>query len=273
LSVNQTIFWTTPSACLHNTGELESSVTTPHARLPDKIDAAKRHGLASPLRVLPYPVRQQVEDRLRSAIIDGTFPPGTHLADRLLCEQFEVSRSIIREAVRLLEAEGLVTVVPHRGPFVTSLSAAEATQIYEVRAALEALAGENFAERASDEERAELRRVYEVLAKMEPDAGRQALLDVKRTFYEVLLRGCRNAYVTRMLGQLLNCNTQLRATSLSAPDRLPHTIREMHRIVAAIEQRDREGAGEACRAHVRAAAAVALRILRERERQASDTHT
>jgi DNA-binding GntR family transcriptional regulator len=233
--------------------------------LPDKILEPLPNGTLSALRVVPYPVRRQVEDRLRRAIMDGTFPPGTHLADRVLCEQFDVSRSIIREAVRLLEAEGLVTVVPHRGPFVTSLSAAEATQIYEVRAALEALAGENFAERASDEERAALRRVYQELAAMGPDAGRQALLDVKRAFYDVLLRGCRNAYVARMLGQLLNRNTQLRATSLSDPDRLPHTVREMHRIVAAIEQRDRAGAGEACRDHVRAAAAVALRVLRQRE--------
>ncbi|HEY0185076.1 MAG TPA: GntR family transcriptional regulator [Rhodopila sp.] len=240
------------------------------AELPDNMTSSQARGPTSVLRVVPYPVRQQVEDRLRQAIMDGTFPPGTHLADRLLCEQFDVSRSIIREAVRLLEAEGLVTVVPHRGPFVTLLSAAEASQVYEVRAALEALAGENFAERASDGERAELRRIYESLAAMRPGAGRQALLDVKRAFYDVLLRGCRNGYVARMLGQLLNRNTQLRATSLSDPDRLPHTVREMHRIVAAIEQRDRVGAGEACRDHVRAAAAVALRILRERERQSLD---
>jgi DNA-binding GntR family transcriptional regulator len=245
-------------------------VATFTTELSDNLSEARRHGGPSALRVVPYPVRQQVEDRLRRAVMDGTFPPGTHLADRLLCEQFDVSRSIIREAVRLLEAEGLVTVVPHRGPFVTSLSAAEATQVYEVRAALEALAGENFAERASDEERAELRRAYEVLAAMGPDSGRQALLDIKRAFYDVLLRGCRNAYAARMLGQLLNHNTQLRATSLSDPNRLPHTVREMRRIVAAIEQRDRVGAAEACRDHVRAAAAVALRVLRERERQALD---
>ena len=169
--------------------------------LPDNLTEPRPDATTAPLRVVPYPVRRQVEDRLRRAIMDGTFPPGTHLADRLLCEQFDVSRSIIREAVRLLEAEGLVTVVPHRGPFVTSLSAAEATQVYEVRAALEALAGENFAERASDEERAELRRVYEALAAMGPDSGRQALLDIKRAFYDVLLRGCRNAYAARMLGQ------------------------------------------------------------------------
>lgn len=225
------------------------------------------------LRVQPQPMRQQVEDQLRSAIIGGTFAPGSHLSDRALCEQFGVSRSIIREAVRLMEAEGLVTVIPYRGPFVAFLSAAEAAQVYEVRGVLEALAGEGFAERASDEERAELRQVCEELAATVPDAGHAVLLDLKRRFYEVLLRGSRNAYVGRMLGQLLNRNTQLRATSLSDPSRLPQTVREIRRIVDAVDRRDPEGAWTACREHVAAAASVALRILRQRERDSQDART
>jgi DNA-binding GntR family transcriptional regulator len=235
--------------------------------LPDNLPLPEPDGTSPVPRVAPYPVRQQVEDRLRRAIIDGVFPPGTHLADRLLCEQFEASRSIIREAVRMLEAEGLVTVVPHRGPFVTLVSAAEATQIYEVRAALEALAGQTFAERASDEERVELRRIADAIAAAGPIPDRHRLLDLKRAFYDVLLRGGRNLHAARMLGQLLNRNTQLRATSLSDPDRFPDTVREIRRIVTAIEQRDPEEAASACRDHVRAAAAVALRVLRARERQ------
>jgi DNA-binding GntR family transcriptional regulator len=222
-----------------------------------------------PIRITPLPVRRQVEEHLRRAIMEGVYAPGEHLPDRVLCEQLGVSRSIVREAVRLLEAEGLVTVVPYRGPFVALLSATEAAQVYEVRAALEALAGAGFAERASEEERTELRRVYEALAGSDPTHGRHALLELKRRFYDVLLRGCRNTYAARMLEQLLNRNTQLRATSLSAPDRLPATIREIGRIVEAIERRDAEAARQACLDHVRAAATVALRILRDLERQAS----
>lgn len=222
------------------------------------------------LRVQPLPVRQQVEDQLRRAIIDGVFAPGSHLSDRALCEQFGVSRPIIREAVRTMEAEGLVTVVPYRGPFVALLSAAEAAQVYEVRGALEALAGKGFAERASDEERAELRGIYEELAGTPVAAGHSALLDLKRRFYDVLLRGSRNAYVGRMLGQLLNRNAQLRATSLSDPGRLPQTVREIRRIVEAAERRDPEGTWQACAEHVAAAAVVALRVLRARERDAQE---
>ena len=222
-------------------------------------------GKSPPARIVPRSVRRQVEDRLRRAIMDGVYAPGEHLSDRVLCEHLGVSRSIVREAVRLLEAEGFVTVKPHRGPFVALVSASEAAQVYELRAVLEGLAGAGFARRASERERADLRHVYQSLAASDRGVGRRALLDVKRRFYDVLLRGCGNPYAARMLEQILDRSTQLRATSLSAPDRLPDTIREIGRIVEAIDRRDAEGARRACSDHVEAAARVALRVLRDIE--------
>ncbi len=219
---------------------------------------------------MPPSLRSAVEDRIRQAIVTGDLPPGTHLPDRMMCERFGVSRTVVREAIRLLEAEGLVTVLPRRGPFVADLSSAEAVQIYEVRAALEALAGQGFAERASEAERAALRHVVQQLEDHGATDTREALLDRKRAFYAILLQGSRNAYAARMLGLLLNRNSQLRATSLASPNRLPNTIRELWRIVAAIEQRDGEGAAAACRDHVRTAAAIALGVLRQRERNEAE---
>ena len=218
------------------------------------------------LRVIPRPIRQQVEDGLREAIISGRFMPGDHLPDRALCEAFGTSRSVVREAVRLLEAEGLIVVHPNRGPFVASMSASEATEIYEVRAALEALAGEGFAIRATDAERDALRAVYEELCNADPGAPRQELLDIKQRFYEILSKGSGNGYAARMLDRLLSRNAQLRAMSLSSADRLPQTIQELGLIMAAIDQRDAVAAGQACRAHVNRAAEVALRILHEQSR-------
>ena len=222
------------------------------------------------LRFAPQPVRRQLEEHLRRAIIDGLYPPGSHLSDRALCEQFGVSRSLVREAVRLLEAEGLVTTIPYRGPFVAFLSAEEAAQIYEVRAALEGLAGAGFAQRASEAQRRDLREVFDALAGG-CGADRRQLLETKQRFYDVLLAGCGNAYVARMLAQVLNRNTQLRATSLSAPDRLPNTVREIGAIVEAVLRRDPDAARRACVAHVEAAAAVALAILSESQRTGART--
>lgn len=217
------------------------------------------------LRIVPKPVREQAEEALRHAIISGHYPPGTHLSDRAICEELGASRSIIREAIRLLAAEGLVISIPHRGTFVAFMSSAEAVQIYEVRAALEALAGKSFAIRASDEERRELRAVVEQIAEVGAKDDRGSLLTLKQRFYSILLHGSRNTYVSRMLDQLLNRNMSLRSTSLSDPGRLQQTIAELREIVDRIEARDGEGAAEACQAHVHAAAATALRILRAQE--------
>ncbi len=213
------------------------------------------------LKIVPQPVRRQVEDALREAIVTGRFLPGDHLPDRVLCEAFGTSRSVVREAVRLLEAEGLIVVYPNRGPFVAPLTGEEAREIYEVRAALEALAGEGFARHASPAQRAALRTVYEELRDSGAAASRQNLLEMKRRFYELLSQGCGNAYAARMLDRLLCRNAQLRATSLSSPDRLPRTIEELGAIIEAIESNDPAAAAAACRRHVEQAAAVALALL------------
>ena len=92
----------------------------------DGAPGGESRGGAGALRLVPPSLRSAVEDQIRQAILSGALPPGTHLSDRVMCERFGVSRTIVREAVRLLEAEGLVSVLPRRGPFVAFLSAAEA---------------------------------------------------------------------------------------------------------------------------------------------------
>lgn len=221
--------------------------------------------MASSLKVVPQPVRRQVEDGLRAAIISGRFLPGDHMPDKLLCETFGTSRSVVREAVRLLEAEGLVVVHPNRGPFVALLSEQEVSDIYEVRGALEALAGEGFATRATDAERAALKSIFKELRGMSSNTDRDALLDVKRRFYEVLTAGSKNELVSKMLERTLVRVAQLRGMSLSSENRLPNTISEIGKIMAAIDKKDAAAAGAACRAHVAAAGAVAMDLLRERD--------
>src|ERR1700744_6795818 len=92
-------------------------------------------------------LRVLVEDRLRQAIRTGVLKPGQRLIERELCELTGVGRTSIREALRQLEAEGLVTTIPHRGPSVSTISLDEARQLYAVRALLEGHAGREFARR------------------------------------------------------------------------------------------------------------------------------
>jgi DNA-binding GntR family transcriptional regulator len=206
-------------------------------------------------------VRRQLEDALRKAIIDGHFPPGHHLSDRVLQDTYNVSRTVVREAVRQLEAEGLVETQPYRGSFVREVTVDEARQIYDVRCVLEAFAASGFAKNATE---AQIDQLDAVLGKLRdqianPDSG--ALIRLKQEFYAILLEGCGNEYVSKMLGTLLNQNTQLRRTSLSAPDRLPATVNELENLISAIRQRDGDAAWAATVLHVRNAANIAIRIL------------
>lgn len=210
-------------------------------------------------------LRTQVEEKLRTAIVRGRFAPGAHLSDRALCEMLGVSRTVVREAVRQLEAEGLIETLPHRGSFVKSMSSEEAEQIYDLRGVLEALAARSFAVKASPAEIEELKQVYDELCAVPHARGGADVLAIKQRFYEILLRGARNDYVTAMLNQILNRNTLLRATSLSDPERLPRTIQELSKLMDAIERRDPDAAWEASLDHVKSAAAVAIAILRRKE--------
>ncbi|MER5183292.1 GntR family transcriptional regulator [Streptomyces sp. NPDC002896] len=201
---------------------------------------------------------------LRRAIVTSEFKPGGRLIETVLCEKYSVSRTVIREALRQLESEGLVAMVPNRGPEVATLTLHDAENLYEVRRALEALASSLFAERATDAQCAELvaqlGHVKAAIAAGEP-AERLAAKD---RYYDVLLDGTGNEEIARML-RSVNARTQmLRALSLNASGRSERTIAEIARITAAAAvNRDPDEARAACEEHVRNAAEVALSEMRK----------
>ena len=124
----------------------------------------KRGELHSTLRIEDVPtVRSMVAQKLREAIMSGTLKPGQRLVERELCEMMGVSRPSIREALRVLEADGLVNTVPHRGPVVSTISLEEARQLYAARAVLEGFAGRECA-RLRDPD--VVRRIGEALARL-----------------------------------------------------------------------------------------------------------
>lgn len=215
--------------------------------------------------VVSVSLRRQVEEKLRRAIVRGRFMPGEHLSDRTLCELFKVSRTVVREAVRQLEAEGLVESFPHRGSFVRVLTADEAVQIYDARGVLEALAARKFVQYATDEQIEALTLALEDIKASMADREKVDLVEKKQAFYDILFSVYENTYIRTMLNQILNWSGQLRAASMAAPDRLPNTIAELERLIEAIRRRDEEGAWQASLEHVRNAATAALAVLNDRD--------
>ncbi len=145
------------------------------------------------------PLRRQVVDALRQEILDDALHPGERLLENALCERYCVSRTVVREALRQLESEQLITMLPGRGPIVTVLTEDDIRALYDVRRVLEGLAAELFAERADD---AETRRMLDHLDEMESTYLRGTVLSrsaAKDTFYAILVEGAHNQVLATSL--------------------------------------------------------------------------
>jgi len=221
---------------------------------------------AEPMGRVAAPLREQVIAALRQAILDFQLKPGQRLVERELIEQLGVSRTTIREALRELTSEGLVTVVPQRGAMVSAPSLEEAIDLYEVRASLESLVVQHFVERATDAEVDKLRKTVRDVAKVaeKTDDTRQ-ILGAKDGFYTVLIAGARSAALQQLIEQIQARVQVLRATSLSEQGRAHEMVAELEAIVEAIAQRDAPLASKLTAEHIRKASVTALHSLRESE--------
>ena len=209
------------------------------------------------------PLRQQVVDTLRNAIMEGVWLPGHKLGERELCEQTGVSRTLIREALRQLESERLVEAIPNRGLFVAKVSAADAEDLYRVKPILYALAGRLVAENASPDVAIELRKALDELSYAVNKDDLPKAIKAKSHFYGLLFKATGNKLLCELLDNLHARTSLLRVTALSAPGRFKASLKEIAKIVRAIEKQDPDGAAKACTDHVEAAAKVALKIVAE----------
>ncbi len=206
-------------------------------------------------------LRAQVENTLRQAIISGELSPGEKLIERELCEMLGVSRQSLREAMRKLEAEKLIVIVPHRGPEVASMTIEQARELYALRQLLESFAAQEFTIHASDSQVKDLIKTVKRLRDAVKRNDSEGVLEAKAEFYGILLGGCGNSLVSEVLGGLLSRVSLLRATSLMLEDRLPQSLKEIEALVACIKARDPEGARAISFEHVSNAQKAALGVL------------
>ena len=210
------------------------------------------------IEAVSAPLRLQIVQTLRKAILQGRFAPGARLVERELCELMGVSRVSVREAFRQLESEGIIENIPNRGPVVATLSRAQVKDVYEVRQALEALAAKLFASNATEKQVEELSNATETLALVYRSGNVDEIVAAKDVFYGVLYSGCGNEVAPQMLTILNARMNLLRRISLSSPGRLEKSLGEMHRLMAAIRKRDGDSAQAAASDHIQNAAEAAL---------------
>lgn len=207
------------------------------------------------------PVRQQVAESFRVAILSGRFQPGERLIEKELCELTGASRTSVREALRQLETEGLVAMVPNKGPIVASIDPRQARSIYEVRAALESLAGSLFATNATPVQLRMLEGAVADLSAAYRTGVIEDILQKKNVFYQILLEGSGNDIIPALLRMMHARISLLRRLSLGRSARLAVSIREIRAILKAAKARDPVATAEACRLHVQRAADSALGLM------------
>lgn len=215
------------------------------------------------LRITDQPVtlREIALGRMRDAIIGGLFEPGQRLVERTLCDQLGVSRSVIREVIRHLEAEGLVEMVAKQGPIVARIEWADARQIYDIRASLEASAVADCARIATQVVKGQLLQALKGIEHASAKKDPAATLGATTQFYEIIFRSSGHSIAWEIVQRLNSRISRLRVLTLGTGTRIvagPARIREIY---AAIERNDPVAAAEACRVHIAEARNIAETLL------------
>jgi len=194
----------------------------------------------------PVPLRDLVVSKLRDAITEGQFQPGARLVERHMCELLGVSRTLVREALRQLEAEGLVQIVPFRGPAVAQVTPAEVRELYEVRAALEGVAARRCAECASAEQLAELAAITDRIGAAQQRGDVSAQSREVGAFYDMLREIAGNSVLRSQLSALGGRLAWLRTLSLSRPARARVAAEDERQLLAVLRRRDGQSARQLC---------------------------
>ena len=218
----------------------------------------------SPIKLDNYqPLREVVCETLRDAIRKGILKPGERLMEIQLADELGVSRTPVREAIRKLELEGYVIMMPRRGTYVANLSIRDVNEVFEIRTTLDSLASGLAAERITDEELERLQRLLVHIGEYIEENDMEKIVAADTEFHDILYQASRN---TRLVGIIVNLREQMtrfRSMSMAFPGRLRETLAEHKRIVDAIAQGDVKEAQQAAEFHMEKSEQTLLKSMEE----------
>ena len=201
-------------------------------------------------------LRDQVLAELRRRIVDGDYAQGERLTENRLADDFGVSRNPVREALRVVETEGFVQILPRRGAVVATLDETAIRDLFAVREQLETLAAGLAAERATAED---VERLRSLLAKASAATDAEdfdEVAELNSAFHVAVIEISGNRWLASMSSAMYHHVHWV--FRVGAAKRAPHSWSEHIRLVDAIAAGDRPAAVDAARQHVEAAAAAAL---------------
>ena len=202
------------------------------------------------MRLVHNSLHDEVAVMLRDQIFEGILLPGSFIDEGALCDELKISRTPLREALKVLAAEGLVRHEPRRGSFVNEVTEQDLDEIFPVIALLEGRCAFEAARHASDADLAALEVLHERL-KAHADAGRiQDYYKTNFTIHEAIIILANNRWLALVIGDLRKILKLARLQQLRAPGRLEQSLNEHLAVYAALRARDCDGADAAMRTHL-----------------------
>ena len=196
------------------------------------------------------PLRDVVFSTLRQAILTGEMKPGERLLEIHLANKLGVSRTPIREAIRMLELEGLVIMVPRRGAQVAQITEKSMSDVLEVRCALDELAVELACERITEAEKEELLKACEAFEKAALTKQVHVIAKADVEFHDIIFKAAGNPRLTQMINNLAEQMYRYRFEYIKDESQHQMIVEEHRRICESINNRDVAAAKDAIREHI-----------------------
>ncbi|EYC51937.1 GntR family transcriptional regulator [Hylemonella gracilis str. Niagara R] len=219
------------------------------------------------MRVVHNSLHVQVADTLRQEIFAGTLAPGSFVDEVALCERLEISRTPLREALKVLTAEGLVRHEPRRGCFVNEVTERDLDEIFPVIALLEGRCAHEAALRASDADLMALEGLHDKLRKAARDKRIVDYYDANYAIHEAIITLADNRWLAQVIAGLRKILKLARLQQLHAPGRLEQSLSEHLAVFAALKARDAEGADAAMRTHLTRQREALRELARQQNRK------
>lgn len=208
------------------------------------------------------PLRDVVFNTLRKAILKGELKPGERLMEIALAERLGVSRTPVREAMRKLELEGLVVMIPRRGAQVANITEKDLNDVLEVRIALENLSIENACARMSEEQLAELKKAGRYFEETIKEGNLVKLAEADVAFHEVIYKASDNRRLNQVLNNLREQIYRYRVEYLKEEETRNVLVKEHEEIYEAIKNRDVKKAQEISFRHIENQREAIIRSIR-----------
>lgn len=220
--------------------------------------------------VIPIPraaLHEQVAQRLRQMLVEGRIAPGAKLNERELSELLNVSRTPLREAIKMLAAEGLVELLPNRGAIALALTEADVLHTFEVMAGLEAQAGELAAQRITPQELAEIQALHFEMMAAYTRRDLSAYYSLNARIHDAINAAARNPVLTSVY-RTVNARLQaLRFRSNQDGEKWKRAVQEHETMVRALAARDAAGLRDVLLSHLHNKREVVLEQLRETQQK------